>query len=274
MINTVLSPLVTACEPRPQAIRSGQEFMRRTNRGKSLAAMSLPGMSSGGAKPVGTWIFDLDNTLYPASCRLFDQVQVRIRQYIRTNLGLSETEALALQKRYFQEHMTTLRGLIVNDGIDPHGFLDFVHAIDLEGLQPNPTLDAAIAALPGRKVIFTNGSVQHAERVMARVGIGAHFEAIFDIVASDFVPKPDPGVYRQLCDQYRIDPASAVMIDDMPRNLAPAHHLGMTTVLVKTDDEWAGADVDPTFIHHVTEDLASFLAPYGTPKTSNLESKL
>ena len=109
---------------------------------------------------------------------------------------------------------------------------------------------------------------------MARVGIGPHFEAIFDIIASDFVPKPDPGVYQQLCDQYRIDPTTAVMIDDMPHNLAPAHHLGMTTVLVKTDDEWAGADVDPSFIHHVTEDLAGFLAPYGTPKTSTLESKL
>jgi putative hydrolase of the HAD superfamily len=220
-------------------------------------------MSLGKAKPVGTWIFDLDNTLYPASCRLFDQVQVRIRQYIRENLGLSESEALALQKRYFQEHMTTLRGLIVNDGIDPHHFLDFVHAIDLTGLAPNPALDAAIAALPGRKVIFTNGSVPHAERVMEKVGIGRHFETIFDIVASDFVPKPDLGVYRRLCAEHRIDPSAAVMIDDMPRNLAPAHELGMTTVLVKTEDDWAGPEVDPSFIHHVTEDLAAFLGPFG-----------
>lgn len=231
-------------------------------------------MSLSGAKSVGTWIFDLDNTLYPASCRLFDQVQVRILRYIRENLGLSDTGARALQKRYFQEHMTTLRGLIVNDGIDPHAFLDFVHAIDLDALAPDPKLDQAIAALPGRKVIFTNGSVQHAERVMARVGIGPHFEGIFDIVASNFVPKPDLGVYRQLCDIYRIDPAGAVMIDDMPRNLAPAHKLGMTTVLIKTDDEWAGPEGDPTFIHHVTEDLASFLAPYGTSQNSTLESKL
>jgi len=231
-------------------------------------------MSLDGAKPVGTWIFDLDNTLYPASCRLFDQVQVRIRQYIRENLGLSETEALALQKRYFQEHMTTLRGLIVNDGIDPHHFLDFVHTIDLSALSADPALDRAIAALPGRKVIFTNGSVPHATRVMERVGIGHHFEAIFDIVASDFVPKPDLSVYQRLCDMHRIDPATAVMIDDMPRNLLPAHQLGMTTVLVKTDDEWTGPEIDPSFIHHVTEDLAGFLAPYGTPKNSSVENKL
>lgn len=227
-------------------------------------------MSFTGTKSVGTWIFDLDNTLYPASCRLFDQVQAWIRQYIRENLGLSEVEAVALQKRYFQEHMTTLRGLIVNDGIDPHHFLDFVHTIDLSALAPNPALDAAIAALPGQKVIFTNGSVPHAERVMAKVGIGHHFEAIFDIVASDFVPKPDIGVYRRLCETYRIVPESAVMIDDMPRNLAPAHELGMTTVLVKTDDanadfNWAGPEGDPTYIHHVTEDLAGFLAPFGAP---------
>jgi putative hydrolase of the HAD superfamily len=226
-------------------------------------------MSLRETKAVGTWIFDLDNTLYPASCRLFNQVQRRIRQYIRENLGLSETAAVALQKRYFQEHMTTLRGLIVNDGIDPHHFLDFVHAIDLTGLAANPALDAAIAALPGRKVIFTNGSVPHAERVMEKVGIGRHFEGVFDIVASDFVPKPEIGVYRRLCDTYRIDPAGAVMIDDMPRNLRPAHELGMTTVLVKTDDaeadfNWAGPAGDPSYIHHVTEDLATFLRPFGT----------
>lgn len=231
-------------------------------------------MSLSGVKPVGTWIFDLDNTLYPASCRLFDQVQLRIRQYIRENLGLSETEALSLQKRYFQEHMTTLRGLIVNDGIDPHHFLDFVHMIDLSALAPNPALDQVIGALPGRKVIFTNGSVPHAQRVMERVGISRHFEAIFDIVASDFIPKPDLGVYRRLCAEYRIDPEAAVMIDDMPRNLAPAHQLGMTTVLVKTDDDWSGPEGDSSFIHHVTEDLTSFLAPFGTLQNSNVESKL
>lgn len=250
------------------AIRSGHRALAlskgRGNRGKSLAVMS-----SGGAKPVGTWIFDLDNTLYPASCRLFDQVQIRVRLYVREKLGLSEAGAAALQKRYIQEHMTTLRGLIVNDGIDPRSFLDFVHAVDLGALAPDPALDQAIGRLPGRKVIFTNGSVPHAERVMARVGIGRHFEGIFDIVASDFIPKPDLGAYQQLCDTYRIDPATAVMIDDMPRNLAPAHQLGMTTVLVRTDAEWAddnwlGADGNNAFIHHVTDDLAVFLAGFGS----------
>jgi putative hydrolase of the HAD superfamily len=231
-------------------------------------------MSLREAKSVATWIFDLDNTLYPASCRLFDQVQIRIRQYIREKLGLSETEALALQKRYFQEHMTTLRGLIVNDGIDPHGFLDFVHAIDLDVLVPDPALEQAIANLPGRKVIFTNGSVPHAQRVMARVGIGHHFESIFDIVASDFMPKPEIGIYRRLCETYGIDPATAVMLDDMPRNLLPAHQLGMTTILVATDDtkaDFGGSDPADasSYIDYVTDDLTSFLVGFGTSQNNN-----
>lgn len=221
-------------------------------------------MSPGRQKPVGTWIFDLDNTLYPGSCRLFDQVQVKIRQYIRNHLGLDEAGALALQKRYFQDHMTTLRGLMINDGIDPHHFLDFVHDIDMSGVKPDPALDVAIAALPGRKVIFTNGSVPHAERVLRQVGIGNHFEGVFDIVASNFVPKPDLGVYRQLCDLYTIDPATAVMLDDMPRNLVPAHQLGMTTVLVQDGDAFAGLGekIDDSNIHHSTGDLAAFLAAW------------
>ncbi|MBL8710381.1 MAG: pyrimidine 5'-nucleotidase [Rhodospirillaceae bacterium] len=231
-------------------------------------------MSSAGQKAVGTWIFDLDNTLYPASCRLFDQVQVRIRQYIREQLALDDAAALALQKRYFQEHMTTLRGLMINDGIDPHAFLDFVHAIDIAGLAPDSRLDQAIAALPGRKVIFTNGSVAHATRILAQVGIGDHFEGIFDIVASDFLPKPDISVYRRLCESYAIDPAGAVMIDDMPRNLVPAHALGMTTVLVRdpdpaADNFWSDDAELAASIHHVTGDLAGFLTGFAQPSSAD-----
>lgn len=227
--------------------------------------------ASAGREPerVGTWIFDLDNTLYPGTCRLFDQVQVKIREFIRSHLGLDEAGALALQKRYFREHMTTLRGLMINDGIDPNAFLDFVHDIDLSGVAPDPALDRAIAALPGRKVIFTNGSVPHVERVLARVGVDAgHFDGIFDIVASDFVPKPDIDVYRRLCETFRIEPSRAVMIDDMPRNLVPAHNLGMTTVLVEegdafaTLDDSADAGSQSACIHHSTANLAQFLAAW------------
>lgn len=227
----------------------------------ALSSVGAPG----GQKPVGTWIFDLDNTLYPGSCRLFDQVQVKIRQFIRGHLGLDEAGALDLQKRYFREHMTTLRGLMINDGVDPHAFLDYVHDVDLSGVQADPALDRAIAALPGRKVIFTNGSVPHAARILEKVGIGDHFDGIFDIVASDFIPKPDMGVYHRLCDTYAIEPESAVMVDDMPRNLVPAHALGMTTVLVQDGDVFAALDDAAAMaesIHHSTDNLAEFLAAY------------
>lgn len=233
--------------------------------------MSSGPMSPNGPKPVGTWIFDLDNTLYPGSCRLFDQVQVKIRQYIRLHLGLDEAGALDLQKRYFRDHMTTLRGLMINDGVDPHAFLDYVHDVDLSGVAPDPALDRAIAALPGRKVIFTNGSVPHATRILKHVGIGDHFDGIFDIVASDFVPKPDLGVYRRLCETYAIEPTTAVMLDDMPRNLLPAHRLGMTTVLVQDGDVFAALDQPEGMaeaIHHSTDNLADFLAAYLAAQTN------
>lgn len=240
------------------------------------SALTFSGiMAPTGAKPVGTWIFDLDNTLYPGSCRLFDQVQVKIRQYVCRHLGLDEAAALELQKRYFREHMTTLRGLMINDGIDPHDFLEFVHDIDLSGVAQDPALDQAIAALPGRKVIFTNGSVPHAERILRHVGIGDHFEGIFDIVASDFVPKPELGVYQRLCAEYAIDPATAVMVDDMPRNLVPAHQLGMTTILVEDGDAFATLDAAPTpdeSIHHSTDNLAAFLAAYLATRKSSVEN--
>ncbi|WP_374373953.1 pyrimidine 5'-nucleotidase [Dongia sp.] len=232
---------------------------------RALASAGAPIGASGGQKPVGTWIFDLDNTLYPGSCRLFDQVQVKIRQFIRGHLGLDEAGALDLQKRYFREHMTTLRGLMINDGVDPHAFLGYVHDVDLSGVQADPALDRAIAALPGRKVIFTNGSVPHATRILEKVGIGDHFDGIFDIVASDFIPKPDMGVYRRLCGAYAIEPETAVMIDDMPRNLVPAHTLGMTTVLIQDGDVFATLDDAAAMaesIHHSTGNLAEFLAAY------------
>src|SRR5215470_11101633 len=138
---------------------------------------------------VTDWVFDLDNTLYPARCNLFAQVDRRIGLFIEGLLGLEQGPARELQKRYFREHGTTLRGLMTHHGIDPRAFLDFVHEIDLAPVPPSPALDAALAALPGRKFIFTNGSVAHADRVMGRLGVAHHFEGIFDIVAADYLPK-------------------------------------------------------------------------------------
>jgi len=208
---------------------------------------------------VTDWVFDLDNTLYPARCNLFAQVDRRIGLFIEELLGLEAIAARDLQKRYFREHGTTLRGLMTHHGIDPEVFLDFVHEIDMTPVPPSPELAAALANLPGRKFIFTNGSVAHAERVMARLGVAAHFDGVFDIVAAGYLPKPDPTTYRSMVERYAIDPARAAMIEDLPRNLRPAAALGMTTVLVLTGEEWAMTDAAGDHIHHVTDDLVGWL---------------
>ena len=208
---------------------------------------------------IDCWIFDLDNTLYPASCNLFDQVDQRIGAFIADLLQVDAAEAKRLQKHYFSQYGTTLRGLMDHHGIAPGAFLDFVHAIDVTPVPPSPTLDAALRALDGRKLIFTNGSVAHAERVMARLGVAEHFTGVFDIVAADYQPKPNPATYAALIERHGVDPRAAAMFEDIPRNLVPAAALGMTTILVRTQSEWAAADEPGDHIHHVTDDLVAWL---------------
>lgn len=205
------------------------------------------------------WIFDLDNTLYPASCRLFDQVERRIGEYVQQLLKLEPEAARTLQKQYFRDHQTTLNGLMIHHKIDPAEFLEFVHRIDVSGVAIDERLDQALARLPGRKLIYTNGSVRHAENVMARLGVARHFEGVFDIAEAAFIPKPDITAYRALVARHGFDPNKAIMLDDMPRNLAPAAELGMTTVWIKTDVAWAQPAEQTTYIHHVAENLAEWL---------------
>jgi putative hydrolase of the HAD superfamily len=214
---------------------------------------------------VTDWVFDLDNTLYPARCNLFDQVDRRIGLFIEDLLRLDRVAARDLQKRYFREHGTTLRGLMTHHRVDPGAFLHFVHEIDIEPVPPSPELDAALGRLPGRKFIFTNGSVAHADRIMTRLGVARHFDGIFDIVAADYLPKPDPTTYRSMIARHGIDPARAAMIEDLPRNLRPAAALGMTTVLVLTGEEWAMTDEPGDHIHHVTDDLVGWLGEHASP---------
>ena len=206
-----------------------------------------------------TWIFDLDNTLYPASCNLFAQVDTRIGAYIADRLGIDGDEAYQLQKHYFRTYGTSLRGLMLHHEVNPGEFLEFVHCIDLTPVPPDAALDQALGRLPGRKVIFTNGSTKHAENVMARLGVSHHFDAVFDIVAASYFPKPEPFVYDLMVRRHWIDPRRAVMVEDIPKNLVPAHAMGMTTVLVRTDSDWAQDGVDGAHIHHVTDNLVSWL---------------
>ena len=207
---------------------------------------------------INVWLFDLDNTLYPARCDLFAQVDVLINRYVADLLGLALDEARVIQKGYFQRYGTTLRGLMIDHNVDPHHYMDFVHDIDLAPVDPAPELGAALDRLPGRKLIFTNGSRQHAINVSTKLGIADRFEAIFDIADSDFIPKPDPGPYRDLIARHALEPARTVFFDDMDRNLAPAAALGMTTVWVPGHADWSG-DGAGAHVHHVAHDLLDFL---------------
>lgn len=208
---------------------------------------------------VETWIFDLDNTLYPARCNLFIQVSARMTRFIEDRFGLDTGPARELQRDLFRRHGTTLRGLMTEHGVEPGVFLDYVHDIDVTPVDPSPRLDALLARLPGRKLVFTNGSVPHAERVMERLGVTRHFDSVFDIVAAGFVPKPDPRPYARLVELAGFAPAGAVMIEDMARNLAPAAALGMRTVWLRSEHDWARDGAGDDHVHHVAEDLVGFL---------------
>ena len=209
---------------------------------------------------IETWIFDLDNTLYPASCRLFDQVQRRMNEYICERLAVSPDEAAELRRSYFREHGTTMNGLMKVHQIDPHEFLAFVHDIDLACVPPDPALLAALERLGGRKIVHTNGSVRHAERLLDHLGVSGSFTGIVDIVAADFEPKPALAGYRLLLRRHAVAPETALMVEDIARNLAPAAELGMTTAWLRTGVDWAIAESDADYIHHVVDDLAGFLA--------------
>jgi putative hydrolase of the HAD superfamily len=205
------------------------------------------------------WVFDLDNTLYCATTNLFGQIDVRMKSFIADFLDLEPDEAFKVQKRYFREYGTTLRGLMDRHDINPRAFLDHVHDIDLDVVSPDPVMDKALESLPGRKIIFTNADVGHAQRVMERLGVTRHFEDIFDIVACDYVPKPEPKVYQALIERFDLEPQRTVMLEDMARNLKPAADLGMTTVWVRTDNEWGQESSDGDHVHHVTDSLSSWL---------------
>jgi len=209
------------------------------------------------------WLFDLDNTLYPARCNLFAQIDVRIGRYISDWLKVTPEEARVVQKAYWRDHGTSMRGMMTLHGVDPTHYLDYVHDIDYSPVEANPALEASLRALPGRKIIFTAGDVPHAERVMERLGVAHHFEAIFDIVAGEYWPKPHKQIYEKLVRQHGVDPSRAAMADDIAVNLKPAADMGMRTLWIRTDESVKrAADVNLDHIHHQTDDLATWLADW------------
>jgi len=204
---------------------------------------------------VTDWVFDLDNTLYPPSARLFEQIELRMTAFVMASLGVARPEADRLRKYYWQTYGTTLAGLMSEHGIDPIPFLADVHAIDFTALSPDPALRAAIAALPGRRFVFTNASSSYAHKVLAARGLDALFDQVFGVEHAGFHPKPGAEAYAAVFAQAGLAPDCAAMFEDDPRNLVVPHDLGMRTVHV------AAEAVQAPFIHHHTSDLAGFLAP-------------
>ena len=217
---------------------------------------------------VDTWVFDLDNTLYPADSAIFPQISERITAYVADALGLELDEAKVVQTDYYKKYGTSLRGLMTEHGISPDAFLAYVHDIDHSPLEPNPKLGAAIDALPGRKLVLTNGTRLHAENVLDRLGIADHFEDKFGIIEAGFTPKPDPENYEAFIARHDVDTRRAAMFEDLAVNLSVPKTLGMATTLVVPpgtrpvlEGQWKmeGQGSDPA-VDFVTDDLTAFLA--------------
>lgn len=208
---------------------------------------------------VEAWVFDLDNTLYRSTCNLFVEVEQLIRKYVQDTTGLPPDEAYTLQKEYFVKYGTTMNGLMAEHGVDPAHYLNFVHKIDYSPIPADPALDVALSKIDAPKYIFTNGTVAHAEEVLDRIGVAHHFEATFDIAASSYIPKPNDHFYDTFLEEHGVDPARAILVEDLARNLKPAHDRGMTTLHIHTENDWAMFGHDDDHVHHSTVDLVGWL---------------
>ena len=205
---------------------------------------------------IDTWLFDLDNTLYPAESGFMAEMVDRMTDYVEKVTGLPRDEAFRLQKAYLAEHGLTLKGMMLNHGVDPAEFHAIFHDLSLEALAHEPELLAALERLPGRRLIFTNADDVHAERVLERLGLSHLFDDVFHIGSANYEPKPSPEAFALMSAAHSINPAVTAFFEDAERNLAPAAELGMTTVLVGAHAAVSTAQ----FVHHRTETLAPFLA--------------
>lgn len=232
---------------------------------------------------VDTWIFDLDNTLYPADCHLFKQIDARMAVFIQERLEVEHDRARFLQKDWYRRHGTTLAGLMIEHDIAPQDFLEYVHDIDLAAVDQNAELRQSIASLPGRRLIFTNGSVRHAENVAGKIGILDLFDGVFDIAAGDYLPKPQAPAYERFMGHFDVTPTRAAFFEDMPQNLEVPFEAGMQTVLVQSSADWFADEPDDKrparhgesfpHVHHVTDDLTGFLGDLTTRLLADTEEE-
>ena len=211
-------------------------------------------------KKIKYWLFDLDNTLYSGDTKVFNQVDKKMSFFISKKLNVNLEEAKKIQKNYFQEYHTTLNGMIKNHNINAEEFLQYVHDVDLNFLKKDLNLQNELTKLMGKKYIFTNGSKAHASNVTKRIGIENLFDGVFDIIDSDFIPKPSIEPYKKIIQKYGIEPDYCIFIEDIARNLKPAHELGMKTVWIKNDEPWAAEFYNEDFIDYKTDNLSDFLS--------------
>lgn len=210
-------------------------------------------------KGIEEWVFDLDNTIYPAKSNLFARVAQKMTEFLMQEFSLEEAEAAALKTRLFRQYGTTMHGLMKEFGMESKPFLRYVHDIDVSDVDPDTELDALLAKLPGRKHIFTNGTVAHAENILGAFGVRTHFDFIFDIVGANHEPKPALRPYEIFLSQSGINPTKAVMIEDMAVNLKAPAALGMGTIWIEHDHEWARNGSDQDYVHYQSPDIKSCL---------------
>ena len=222
----------------------------------SQPATSLSGLVQSG---ITEWVFDLDNTIYPAKSNLFARVAQKMTVFLMNEFSLPEAEAAALKTRLFREYGTTMHGLMTEFGLDSQPLLSFVHDIDLSDIEPDTELDALLAELPGRKHIFTNGTVAHADNILGAFGVRSHFEHVFDIVAANHEPKPAMRAYELFLSQTGIMPNKAVMIEDMAVNLRAPAALGMGTIWIEHDHDWARDGSEQDYVQYQSADIKSCL---------------
>ena len=224
--------------------------------GQSIA-LSLAQLSQG---HIDDWVFDLDNTIYPAKSNLFARVAQKMTDYLSDHFAIPQDEAAILKTRLFREYGTTMHGLMHEFNMAPEGFLSYVHDIDLSDIHHDQELDELLSRLPGRKHIFTNGTVAHADNILGAFGVRHHFEFIMDIVQANHEPKPAIRPYEIFLNASGINPERAVMVEDMAVNLKPAAELGMKTIWIEHDHEWARAGSDQDYIHYRSTDLKTCLS--------------
>ncbi|MEQ8435688.1 MAG: pyrimidine 5'-nucleotidase [Oceanicaulis sp.] len=218
---------------------------------------------------VNTWVFDLDNTLYPADADIMVQVDKRMTEFVMKLLDLDHDAARAVQKKYWHSYGATLTGLMANHDVDMADFLDFVHDVDHDAITPDPVLADHVAAIEGKRLVFTNGSYKHAERVIDRLGLNGLFDDLYDIKAGGYTPKPERESFERFTRKFGFDPNGAVMFEDSARNLETAAAMGYTTVLVRAareipGGESAGPNAAPSHVHYTADCLRTFLGDWRT----------